>query len=111
MCLKSRQSSRTVAGEARTYDLSACLQVMPNAHNLTGYGPTQLWVLRTSRYVVFGQGTGGQRTLHKSTPVPKGATAPQFVPRLHVAVYASESIRIDSEMPRNLGSFIRKARW
>eukprot|EP00884_Botryococcus_braunii_P014439 jgi/Botrbrau1/22997/Bobra.0030s0061.1 len=35
MCLKSRQSSRTVAGEARTYDLSACLQVMPNAHNLT----------------------------------------------------------------------------
>eukprot|EP00884_Botryococcus_braunii_P015334 jgi/Botrbrau1/2484/Bobra.0226s0041.1 len=55
---------------------------MPNAHNLTGYGPTQLWVLRTSRYVVFGQGTGGQRTLHKSTPVPQGATAPQFVPRL-----------------------------
>eukprot|EP00884_Botryococcus_braunii_P013558 jgi/Botrbrau1/22202/Bobra.168_1s0033.1 len=84
---------------------------MPNAHNRTGYGPTQLWVLRTSRYVVFGQGTGGQRTLHMSTPVPKGATAPHFVPRLHVAVYASESIRIDSEMPRNLGSFIRKARW
>eukprot|EP00884_Botryococcus_braunii_P008717 jgi/Botrbrau1/17847/Bobra.0127s0087.1 len=26
MCLKSRQSSRTVAGEARTYDLSACLK-------------------------------------------------------------------------------------
>eukprot|EP00884_Botryococcus_braunii_P006568 jgi/Botrbrau1/15912/Bobra.40_1s0094.1 len=49
------------------------------AHNLfTGYGPTQLWVLRTSRYVVLGQGSGGQRTLHKSTPVPQGATAPQF---------------------------------
>eukprot|EP00884_Botryococcus_braunii_P008208 jgi/Botrbrau1/17389/Bobra.0709s0001.1 len=29
MCLKSRQSSRTVAGEARTYDLSACLQDTP----------------------------------------------------------------------------------
>eukprot|EP00884_Botryococcus_braunii_P007401 jgi/Botrbrau1/16662/Bobra.0068s0078.1 len=32
---KCRQSSRTVAGGTQTYDLSACLQDTPNAHNLT----------------------------------------------------------------------------
>jgi hypothetical protein len=42
---------------------------MPNAHNLTGYGPTQLWVLRTSRYVVLGKALAtSQKSGRESVP-------------------------------------------
>eukprot|EP00884_Botryococcus_braunii_P005650 jgi/Botrbrau1/15086/Bobra.0221s0005.1 len=110
MCLRA-DSRQTIAGATQTYDMSACLQVMPNAHNLTGYEPTQLWVLRTSRYVVLGKALVASGHYTSLLQSDRERHPRSFVPRLHVAVYASESIRMDSEMPRNLGSFIRKASW
>ena len=84
---------------------------MTSAHNLTGYGPTQLWVLRIRRYVDLGKAlvaSGHYRSLLQSD---RERQLRSCIPRLQVAVYASESIRMDSEIPRNLGSFIRKASW
>eukprot|EP00884_Botryococcus_braunii_P002259 jgi/Botrbrau1/12033/Bobra.0293s0010.1 len=52
------------------------LKVMPNAHNLTGYGPHPTLGAEDKPICGFGQGTGGQRTLNRSTPSPTGSDSP-----------------------------------